>query len=235
MLGDYGDAAYYCSKGYEIKKYYQQYYELKKKSQIEENMLIVRAIDNRYKLEYERMTNEQLSANTRELMNTSEIDELTGISNRYGLKKRFTKLCEIACFQKARICLCLFDIDEFKIYNDEYGHLKGDDCLKRISGILQDIAGTEYFASRYGGDEFVILGIDKSDEELQKFVEKLFREINRAKMPFLRRQEADTVTISMGAVNKVVEKDYSLTDFIHSADKNLYKAKNGGKNQYVLE
>lgn len=218
-----------------LKKYYQQYYELKKKSQKEENTLIVRAIDNRYKLEYERMTNEQLSANTRKLMNTSEIDELTGISNRYGLKKRFTKLCEIACFQKARICLCLFDIDEFKIYNDEYGHLKGDDCLKRISGILQDIAGTEYFASRYGGDEFVILGIDKSDEELQKFVEKLFREISRAKMPFLRHQEADTVTISMGVVNKVVEKDYSLTDFIHSADKNLYKAKNGGKNQYVLE
>ena len=81
----------------------------------------------------------------------------------------------------------------------------------------------------------MILGIDKSDEELQKFVEKLFREINRAKMPFLRQQEADTVTISMGVVNKVVEKDYSLTDFIHSADKNLYKAKNGGKNQYVLE
>ena len=81
----------------------------------------------------------------------------------------------------------------------------------------------------------MILGIDKSDEELRKFVEKLFRRINGAKMPFLRHQEADIVTISMGVINQVVEKDYSLTDFIHSADRNLYKAKKGGKNQYVLE
>lgn len=217
-----------------LQEYYRQYYELKKKAQKEEDVLVVRAIDNRYKLEYERMTNEQLSANTRELMKTSEIDELTGISNRYGLKKRFMKLCEIARFQKLQLCMCLFDIDEFKAYNDEYGHLKGDECLKRIAGLLRDTVGTEYFASRYGGDEFVILGIDKSDEELRKFVEKLFREINRAKMPFLKHREADTVTISMGVVNQAVEKDCSLTDFIHSADQKLYKAKENGKNQYVL-
>ena len=202
----------------------------------EDDALIIRAIDNRYKLEYERITNEQLSANTRELMKTSEIDELTGLSNRYGLKKRFRKLSGIARFQKAKICLCLFDIDEFKVYNDEYGHLRGDECLREIAEILREsVNKEEYFVSRYGGDEFVILGINKTDEELRKFVEKLFKNVNAARMPFLNHAEADNVTISMGVINKLVEKECSLTDFIHGADRNLYKAKKGGKNQFVLE
>ena len=218
-----------------LKKRYREYYELKQKTRKEENSFIIRAIDNRYMLEYERMINEQLSANTRELMKTSEVDELTGISNRYGLKKRFNKLCEIARFQKYKICLGIFDVDRFKSYNDEFGHLKGDECLKEIAQILLDTAGEEYFVSRYGGDEFVILGINKTEEELRKFIETLFRNISGARMPFLDHTVCEHVTISMGAVNKEVEKDYSLTQFIHSADENLYKAKKNGKNCYVLE
>lgn len=218
----------------ELARLYREYYELKQKIRKEENLAVVRAIDNRYMLEYERMTNEQLSANTRELMKTSEVDELTGISNRYGLKKRFHKLCEIARFQKYPICLGIFDIDGFKNYNDEYGHLKGDECLKEIAQILLDTAGEEYFVSRYGGDEFVILGIHKSEEELRKFIEKLFRNINSARMPFLDHTVCEHVTISMGVINKAVEKNYCLAEFIGSADENLYKAKKSGKNRYVL-
>lgn len=219
-----------------LQKYYREYYELKQKAKKEDDVLIIRAIDNRYKLEYERITNEQLSANTKELIKTSEIDELTGLSNRYGLKKCFRKLCGAARFQKTKICMCLFDIDEFKVYNDEYGHLRGDECLREIAKILREsVSNEEYFVSRYGGDEFVILGINKSDEELRKFVEKLFRNVNAAKMPFLNHTEADNVTISMGVINKMVEKECSLKDFIHGADRNLYKAKKNGKNRFVLE
>ena len=218
----------------ELQKCYRNYYELKKIVNEQEKDLIVRAIDNRYKLEYEKMTNEQLSANAKELMKTSEVDELTGISNRYGLKKKFNKLCEISRFQKSKICLCIFDIDKFKVYNDEYGHLKGDECLKEISELLVETVGEEYFVSRYGGDEFVILGLDKSDAELRRFIEKLFDRINAAKMPFLKHKGFGTVTISMGAVNKLAEKEYSLADFIHNADRNLYLAKKNGKNRYVL-
>ena len=229
--------AYYQATGEleQLQRLYRQYYELKQETRKEENSLVIRAIDNRYRLEYERMTNEQLSANARELMKTSEVDELTGISNRYGLKKRFHKLCEIARFQKYPICLGIFDIDGFKSYNDEYGHLKGDECLKEIAQILLDTAGEEYFVSRYGGDEFVILGIHKSEEELRNFIEKLFRNINSARMPFLDHTVCEHVTISMGVINKEVEKDYCLAEFIASADENLYKAKKSGKNRYILQ
>ena len=218
-----------------LQKYYRKYFELQKENEEKENQRVIQAIDNRYKLEYERMINEQLSANTRELMKTSEIDELTGISNRYGLKKRFNKLCEIAKFQKSKVCICIFDVDEFKLYNDEYGHLRGDECLKEIAKILLDTAGEEYFTSRYGGDEFVILGIGKSDEELEKFIEKLFRNINKARMPFLEHREDDYVTISMGGTNQLVGKEYNLADFIHVADRKLYEAKRQGKNRYILD
>ena len=217
-----------------LRKYYRQYYDLKQKVRIEENALAVLAIDNRYKLEYERMTNEQLSANARELMKTSEIDELTGISNRYGLKKRFNKLCEIARFQKYQVCIGIFDIDDFKSYNDAYGHLKGDECLKEVAQILMDTAGSEYFVSRYGGDEFVILGVHKSEEELEEFIRRLFQNINGTRMPFLALEQKAHVTISMGVVNKEVEQSYDLAEFIHLADQNLYQAKRRGKNRYVL-
>lgn len=229
--------AYYQKTGEkeQLQRLYREYYELKQKTRKEENSLIIRAIDNRYMLEYERMSNEQLSANARELMKTSEVDELTGISNRYGLKKRFNKLCEIACFQKYKICLGIFDVDRFKNYNDEYGHLKGDECLKEIAQILLDTAKEEYFVSRYGGDEFVILGINKSDEELRDFIEKLFCNINSAKMPFLDHMVCQHVTISMRVVNKTVESGYSLAEFISSADNNLYVAKKNGKNRYVFK
>lgn len=152
-----------------LQKYYRKYFELQKENEEKENQRVIQAIDNRYKLEYERMINEQLSANTRELMKTSEIDELTGISNRYG------------------------------------------------------------------GDEFVILGIGKSDEELEKFIEKLFRNINKARMPFLEHREEDYVTISMGGTNQLVGKEYNLADFIHVADRKLYEAKRQGKNRYILD
>ena len=217
-----------------LRKYYRQYYDLKQKVRIEENALVVMAIDNRYKLEYERMTNEQLSANARELMKTSEIDELTGIGNRYGLKNCFNKLCEIARFQKYRICIGIFDIDDFKFYNDAYGHLKGDECLKEIAQILMDTAGNEYFVGRYGGDEFVILGIHKSEEELEEFIRRLFQNIGGTKMPFLTQEQKAHVTISMGVVNKEVEQKYDLAEFIHLADQKLYQAKKQGKNRYVI-
>ncbi len=93
----------------------------------------------------------------------------------------------------------------------------------------------EYFVSRYGEDEFVILGINKSDEELIDFIEKLFCNINSAKMPFLDHMVFQHVTISMGVVNKTVESGYSLAEFISSEDNNLYVAKKNGKNRYVFK
>lgn len=217
-----------------LQKCYRRYYELKQLVRKEENNLVIKAIDNRYRLEYERITNEQLSANARQLAKTSEIDELTGICNRYGLKKKFIKLGEMAGIHRSRICVCIFDVDEFKSYNDQYGHLKGDECLKEIAQILLDTAKEEYFAGRYGGDEFVVLGINKSDEQLKEFMGKLIRNVNSVKMPFLDHGGKEQVTISVGAVNRIPEKEDSLTGFLHDADRNLYQAKKNGKNCYIL-
>ena len=230
------EVQYYRATGEKekLQSCYHRYYEWKQQIRKEENNLVVKAIDNRYRLEYEKITNEQLSANTRQLAKTSEIDELTGISNRYGLKKRFTRLSEMAVLQKYKICVCIFDVDEFKSYNDQYGHLKGDECLKEIAQILMDTAKEEYFAGRYGGDEFVVLGINKTDEQLKAFMRKLIQNVNSVKMPFVDHKGKEQVTISIGAVNRMAGKENSLSGFLHDADRNLYQAKKNGKNGYVL-
>lgn len=213
---------------------YRKYFRLKQKLKEEKNAGVVAAIDNRYKLEYERMINEQLSANTRELLKKSEIDELTGIGNRYSLKKRFTKICEMAVFENQNVCMCLFDIDNFKIYNDEYGHLCGDECLKVIAYTLQETVGKDYFASRYGGDEFVVLGINKSDKEVEQFAKKLFGSIKNARVLTENRECPQHVTISMGIVNEPVKSGTELEEFIHKSDERLYLAKKKGKSCYVF-
>lgn len=214
--------------------YYKKYFEIKQKLNRELNEAIITAIDNRRKLEDEREFNEQLNENSRELVKESETDELTGINNRYGLRRHFEKLFEKAVVHNDRICMAIFDIDYFKVYNDKYGHLYGDECLKKIAHIIKTTANDDYFVARYGGDEFLIMGMGKTDEEIEQFSDKLFMNIKEANISFADHPDSDRVTISLGAVNSFAEKESDIFDFIHSADNVLYKVKEQGKNNYLI-
>lgn len=217
-----------------LNEYYKKYFEIKQKLNRELDEAIITAIDNRRKLEDEREFNEQLNENNRELVRESEIDELTGINNRYGLRRYFEKLFKKAVVHNDRICMAIFDIDYFKVYNDKYGHLQGDECLKKIAYIIKTTANNDYFAARYGGDEFLIMGRGKTDEEIKQFADDLFQKIKKENISFDAHPDSDRVTISLGAVNFPVEKESDISDFIHSADNVLYKVKEQGKNNYMI-
>lgn len=228
--------SYYKAAGEKdaLQEAYHRYYEIRQSQKQEMDESVVEAIDNRYRLEHERVLNEQLDADNRELTKKSETDELTGISNRYGLNRKFESLKKIASFENTKICMGIFDIDYYKIYNDTYGHMQGDTCLKKIAQILKETAGDDYITARYGGDEFVVLGMNKSDDEVKNFMNRLFTNVKTENITFGEHPDADRVTISMGAVNKRAEPEEAIADFIHGADKFLYQAKRNGKNQYII-
>lgn len=218
----------------ELVRCYKRYYELRQCIREEKNRSIAAAIDNRRRLEEIRLKNARLDEDNRELVLKSEIDELTGIHNRYGIRRRFNELYRKAKADRQKLFVAIFDIDYFKTYNDTYGHLQGDECLRRVAQIFKDTAGEAFFASRYGGDEFLAVGINKTKNTAEGFARELLDNIRLAQIPFLHSAAGEHVTISLGAVNVAAESVSGITELIYGADRVLYKVKASGKNNFML-
>lgn len=156
-------------------------------------------------------------------------DSLTGLLNRHSFDAELTALLKA---DNKGLCLILADIDHFKQFNDEYGHLLGDQVLKAVGRRLLDTVRDGASVYRFGGEEFAILlpksGLRKARqyaETLRKLVDKLsLRDKRTSKL-------IETISASFG-VSEFVEGD-SLTSFIARADENLYKAKQLGRNMVI--
>ncbi len=149
-----------------------------------------------------------------QLRRASLFDFLTKLKNRNALNSDFVDSSKL----NSNYIVMLTDIDNFKSYNDNFGHLFGDELLKKFAGILQKQFGKEY-CYRYGGDEYLIVLPEIKKEE---FLEKLksCEEIINNEFEF-----------SGGYYNGLITSSKDLNDYINKADKYLYEAKNTGKNQ----
>ena len=156
----------------------------------------------------------------KKIMSESRTDELTELSNRYGLYDYFFQEKD-----KASKVLALFDIDNFKKINDEYGHITGDYILKRVAEVTSNKLN-DCFVSRYGGEEFVIV-LDKEGsferlEEFRKSIEKEDFEFEGHKFD---------ITITIGVAD--YEEDIVLEKWVDLADEKMYSGKESGKNKTV--
>jgi diguanylate cyclase (GGDEF)-like protein len=128
----------------------------------------------------------------------------------------------------------MMDIDNFKLYNDTYGHLAGDDCLKLISGAIHDTIKRESdFIARYGGEEFAIVLFGVESATAADLAENIREHVSGLKIPHSASTVSDWVTVSIGVVSCVPEPSVSPDNMIGSADKALYAAKSHGKNQVI--
>ena len=212
----------------------RKYYGIKKKKNSEKNKAVIFAINNRCRLEEERKKNRILKEDNRKLVRESEIDELTGIYNRFGFKRRYDKLYRYALKNHYNYCIGIFDVDYFKQYNDSYGHLKGDDCLKCIARILRQTSDGDFCVARYGGDEFIFMAYGSREEEVEDFIHRLVENVRQQNIAFESHPDADYVTISVGAVLLDTVNGMELTEMLEKADKVLYEVKQTGKNGYKI-
>ena len=160
----------------------------------------------------------------RKIMNESRTDELTQINNRYGLYDYFEEEKD-----QSTSMLALFDIDDFKMINDTYGHVTGDYILKRVAEITTEVLN-DSFVCRYGGEEFVV--VLKPNEE-HSFFERL--EILRTRIAqeeFEFKGNKIHITITIGGAT--YSHDLTLEKWVEIADVKMYSGKNSGKNKTVI-
>lgn len=157
----------------------------------------------------------------------SVTDPLTGLLNRRYLEERIAEEIVRSKRHRFSLSLMMLDVDEFKSYNDRFGHLAGDAALRTVGDILKENLRGADVAARYGGEEFAILLPQTAAEEAGQIAERIRKQIEKAE--FSGRQ----VTISVGIASLSKEVD-SPRDLISAADVALYAAKNRGRNNVQL-
>ncbi len=166
------------------------------------------------------------------LMNTSYFDGLTGIPNRRRFDEYFSSMWSFSVRESLPLSLIMIDIDNFKMYNDYYGHLEGDICLVKIAQALSGILKrkSDLFA-RYGGEEFVCLLPDTDHEGALKIARDFQEMVWSLQIRHAESAIKKYVTISQGVATIVPDTETSQKSLIVNADEVLFKAKNSGRNE----
>ena len=165
-----------------------------------------------------------------------DYDALTGIHNRRFFDENMKRTISSLSRAGGLLSMLMIDIDFFKRYNDTYGHLEGDKCLKIVAETLsKSITRTDDFVVRYGGEEFALV-LPNTDEHGARLIsEKLLDNIRKCNITHDQNDAADCLTISIGATTGRVEHTHSAEDFVKKADEMLYKSKQNGRNRYFFE
>jgi diguanylate cyclase (GGDEF)-like protein/hemerythrin-like metal-binding protein len=177
---------------------------------------------------------EKLKEANKRLEELSITDQLTGLYNRRHFISVFQTEIRRARREKKALTYFLIDIDFFKQFNDNYGHLEGDTALKRVGGrLLETCRRPTDFAFRLGGEEFGVLATSLSNKNANEFGEILRASIEGLKIPHGYSEVNEHMTVSIGLINKVPSLDDTTEDFVRIADNRLYKAKELGRNRVV--
>lgn len=166
--------------------------------------------------------NAKLSEDNEALEAASNTDSLTGMHNRFALRRDYSR------FDHRDVHVMMLDLDDFKSVNDRFGHSAGDYVLQKMGQAMLDSFGGEW-CYRYGGDEFLVIVPDISEGD---FLGRL--EAMKGKVLALQSDaEYPPIHFSAGYVHGVCELSYDLRLMMHQADSNLYDAKELGKDCYV--
>lgn len=176
--------------------------------------------------------NKRLRQANTQLAELSHRDGLTGIANR----RRFDAMLATEWGRALRhgysLALLMLDIDDFKSYNDGYGHLAGDEALRQVAKVLSSALGRgEDCIARYGGEEFAVLLPHTTLGEALHVGAHIARAVARLSLPHAYSRAASTLTLSMGAAALVPQGELDPRVLVNQADGALYRAKSQGRNR----
>jgi diguanylate cyclase (GGDEF)-like protein len=170
--------------------------------------------------------NEKLRKQNEELERLSTSDALTGLYNRRYLTQRLSEELVRSYRHKASFSVLMADVDEFKKYNDAFGHPAGDEVLKKVANILLNSTRSMDCTARYGGEEFAVLLAGTSGEVANEIAERIRGRVEAQQ--FAGRK----ITLSIG-IAEFPENGETAEEVISNADEALYTAKRGGRNRVV--
>lgn len=191
-------------------------YKLQKQSQITEQAVQARTVElNQAKEALERIT---------------LLDEMTGIANRRHFDDYFISEWNRGHREQTPLTLIVVDIDFFKQFNDNYGHLAGDSCIQQVAkGLDETVRRSTDLLARYGGEEFAIIAPNTADGFI---LAELCREhILELNIPHRYSKIADHITVSVGFATLIPSEESNPDKLFQMADQALYQAKSSGRNQ----
>ena len=177
--------------------------------------------------------NDELERLNRRLFEQSREDPLTRLGNRLRLREELEVLEARVRRYAHSYSVVLCDVDRFKLYNDGYGHLEGDEVLRSVAGVIAGHRRSGDTAYRYGGEEFLIVLPEQDLETAASVADRLRRAIEGLGIPHEANDPSGVVTISAGVAAISPGDPKSADDLLKEADEALYRAKQAGRNRVV--
>ena len=170
-----------------------------------------------------------------ELRQLVHVDGLTGLSNRRYMDTFLNMEISRSRRHQQDLSLMLADVDFFKRFNDHYGHLQGDDCLKKIARALQSVCKRPTdLVARYGGEEFAVILPQTAVENAEVMAEKLRAAVEMLNIPHEYSDAASVCTLSLGVYSFVADENSRVEGMLEKADAALYRAKKQGRNRFEV-
>jgi diguanylate cyclase (GGDEF)-like protein len=169
---------------------------------------------------------------TKQLESLSRLDSLTGIANRRHLDEVLIDEWNRAMRKNQSMTIMMIDVDHFKLYNDKFGHLSGDSCLRQIAQLFAKMTNRSGdLAARYGGEEFVLVYPAMDISHAKKQATRLLHQMANLALP---HPSGGFVSVSIGVCVSTPTPEVDMIQLLRNADSALYKAKETGRNRYVL-
>ncbi|TGD73977.1 GGDEF domain-containing protein [Mangrovimicrobium sediminis] len=168
-----------------------------------------------------------------QLEQLSITDRLTGLSNRMHFDERFEEEWKRCQRSQLALSILMIDLDHFKQINDTYGHVAGDECLRKVAAVLKtEVRRVTDVVARYGGEEFVAMLPDTSYDSAARVAQSLVQRIGQTS-PTWHGQKIP-LSCSIGVACVVPEMNMDKQALLMAADSGLYEAKKSGRNRYIL-
>lgn len=191
----------------------------------------VLACDINHLLNYIEKENLQEKERQRHLAMQAKRDPLTGINNKKAIEEKIWDLIQQAREQHTKVAVAFLDIDDFKGFNTDYGHMAGDRVIQFVASVLEKNCGA--IVGRNGGDEFLFGIGDVGEDGLEKMADKLLANLNEG---FYCKEAGKKLSVACSIGIVVAEgDDLSYSSLICSADEAMYQAKYDGKNAYLIK
>jgi len=174
------------------------------------------------------------AADREKLRALSNTDDLTGLANRGSFNRRGAAAFADQRNKRRSAALLMLDIDHFKSFNDYYGHVAGDDCLRSVAQRISQVVRAENdIVARYGGEEFVVFLLGASQEQAEGLAQRICDAVRDLQITHEGRSDRiPCVTISIGVATILIDEGVQVEDLIDAADRALYAAKNDGRDRY---
>jgi two-component system chemotaxis family response regulator WspR len=183
-----------------------------------------------------RVSQQQLLDTNLVLQRLMNSDGLTGLSNRRHFDEYLELEWRRSLRDQTQLSLLMIDVDYFKSYNDSFGHVEGDEALRKVATAIREAcARPSDLPARYGGEEFVLVLPNTSPGGARLLAEKLRQTVAALKIPHNTPAEGSSLTISIGLATMVPQAGSDCRLLISAADRGLYLAKNNGRNQVGIE